>query len=376
MKIKKIIKRILSFTPKCFFNFVCLILFNQRKNKKIASCLDLNNFSVDKGKSCIKNPDSNIEFKYDLQIIVPCYNIEKYGKRCIDSIVNQKTKHSFYLVLINDGSTDNTKNILEEYKENNIEIINKINGGISSARNAGLRNIYSKYLMFVDSDDYLIDENVVENMLNQLDEVKESCKNIIIEFSYKNSSAKQYKRPAKKQMKSCKYIDLTGFPWAKIYSSSLFKHVEFPEDYWFEDTVLHEIVFPMADQCYKSNLLCYFYQLNDSGATSQTKHSQKTLDTFYVTRSLLNDRKELLLNKDYNFFYRFYVQTICNCNRLLRFDEKVQIQVFIETKKLFEINNVQCVKQFKTLYKSLKNGKYKQYVSFCKYYSLIYLNLD
>ncbi len=375
MKIKRGVKRLLSLIPKSFFNFLIRLTNNRIYDKKLDNDV-LTSFQKDEGKSCIKKDQASIINKYDLQIVVPCYNIQKFGKRCINSIVNQKTKYSFCLILVNDGSTDKTEEILNQYISENVKVINKKNGGSSSARNKGLETISAKYLMFVDSDDYLLNENVVENMLSIVDGVDNKGKNIIVEFSYINSSFKRIKEPKKTVVEKCKSIDFTGFGWGKIYSSALFKQVEFPESYWFEDTVLHTIIYPMADECYKSNALSYFYQLNDSGMTSQSKFSNKTLDTFYVTRSLLKDRRQLGLKDDDSFYFRFFYQTICNCNRLLKFPEDIQLAVFYETIKIFEIYNIKMIKGFKTLFLSLKERKFKQYISFCKYYSMIYLNLD
>ena len=91
-----------------------------------------------------------------ISIIVPIYNVDKYLSRCIDSILNQTFKN-FELILVNDGSTDKSLDICKYYKniDNRKYIINKKNGGLSSARNAGLEIARGKYIGFVDSDDYI-----------------------------------------------------------------------------------------------------------------------------------------------------------------------------------------------------------------------------
>lgn len=90
-----------------------------------------------------------------ISIIVPIYNSETTLKRCIESLINQ-TYRDIEIILINDGSTDNTCEILEKYKkiDDRIIVVNKINGGVSSARNVGIDIAIGKYLAFVDSDDY------------------------------------------------------------------------------------------------------------------------------------------------------------------------------------------------------------------------------
>ncbi|ELC8389842.1 glycosyltransferase family 2 protein [Clostridium perfringens] len=103
-----------------------------------------------------------------VSIIIPVYNSEKYLKRCLDSAINQSEKN-IEIIIINDGSKDNSLNIAMNYsnKDNRINIINKKNGGISSARNCGLKYAKGKYVTFLDSDDW-IELNMIEEMLKFL----------------------------------------------------------------------------------------------------------------------------------------------------------------------------------------------------------------
>jgi len=98
-----------------------------------------------------------------VSVIVPVYNVEKYISKCIDSILNQ-TYTDWELILVDDGSPDRSGTICDRYAQNNrsIKVIHKKNGGVSSARNAGLKEFNSEYVMFVDADDYLT-PNALEN---------------------------------------------------------------------------------------------------------------------------------------------------------------------------------------------------------------------
>lgn len=91
-----------------------------------------------------------------ISIIVPVYNVEKYLSRCVDSIINQEYKN-LEIILVDDGSTDNSASICDSYqkKDNRIRVIHKENGGLSSARNAGLDVATGEYVGFIDSDDYI-----------------------------------------------------------------------------------------------------------------------------------------------------------------------------------------------------------------------------
>ena len=91
-----------------------------------------------------------------ISIIVPIYNVEKYLKRSLDSLVNQ-TLEDIEIILVDDGSTDNSHKIAEDYKENysNVLLVTKENGGLSDARNFGLQYASGEYIAFIDSDDYV-----------------------------------------------------------------------------------------------------------------------------------------------------------------------------------------------------------------------------
>lgn len=105
-----------------------------------------------------------------LSIIVPIYNVEKYLEKCLDSLIKQNIKN-YEIICVNDGSRDNSLSILKKIsKENfNIKIINQKNAGLSSSRNVGIRESEGKYIMFVDSDDF-ITENILKEIIESLEE--------------------------------------------------------------------------------------------------------------------------------------------------------------------------------------------------------------
>jgi len=107
--------------------------------------------------------------KKKVSIIIPCYNIEKFVSKCLDSVICQ-TYSNLEILLINDGSTDKTNDICKIYEENDsrIQLINKVNGGLSSARNEGLKYITGEYCYFLDGDDFL-NENAIEVLVDTLE---------------------------------------------------------------------------------------------------------------------------------------------------------------------------------------------------------------
>ena len=105
-----------------------------------------------------------------ITVIVPVYNVENYLNKCLDSILKQ-TYQNLEIIVVNDGSTDNSGTICQEYaqKDNRIVYIEKDNGGLSDARNAGLDRMTGSYVTFVDSDDW-IEQDYVEVLYNKLTE--------------------------------------------------------------------------------------------------------------------------------------------------------------------------------------------------------------
>lgn len=101
-------------------------------------------------------------------IIIPVYNVENYLSECLDSVIKQ-TIMDLEIICVNDGTKDHSREILEEYQKQDarIQIIDKVNGGLSSARNAGLAAATGEYILFLDSDDYL-EQSACERILYEI----------------------------------------------------------------------------------------------------------------------------------------------------------------------------------------------------------------
>lgn len=124
-----------------------------------------------------------------LSVIVPVYNVEKYLKKCLDSILMQTYK-DYELILVNDGSTDNSSKICDEYANlnKNIKVIHKKNGGLSEARNIGLKTASKEYVFFIDSDDFLDDCKAFEKIIRRTDETKVDVLNFGFKKYYEESN--------------------------------------------------------------------------------------------------------------------------------------------------------------------------------------------
>lgn len=222
-----------------------------------------------------------------ISIIVPVYNVEKYLDRCIKSILNQTYK-DFELILINDGSTDNSGNICDEYKkiDNRIVVIHKKNGGTSSARNDGIDIAKGKYIGFVDSDDY-IEENMYYELYNDI-KINNSdisiCKYIEMDDNtikhrgnlLKNSYSKIESLEELYKQNWAEFV----VPWNKLYKSELIKEFRYPLGRKYEDAfIIHRLLYKCNKvTCINKNLY-YYYQRK--GSTMNSEFSVKNIDMLY-----------------------------------------------------------------------------------------------
>ena len=174
-----------------------------------------------------------------VSVIVPVFNTSKYLARCLDSILSQ-TQKDFELIAINDGSSDNSAEILSQYasRDSRIIIVTQRNKGLSAARNSGLKIARGEWIMFVDSDDF-IPCDAIEKFLLAADESKES---VVISKEYllddapaARSEKVQWKRCAPALKELIKLRKAQSSAWNKFYSAALLKNRRFIEGIYFED---------------------------------------------------------------------------------------------------------------------------------------------
>ncbi len=220
-----------------------------------------------------------------ISVIIPVYNVEKYLERCLKSVLNQSYK-DFEILLIDDGSTDNSKIICDKYCErysNKIRVFHKTNGGLSSARNFGLKNAKGKFISFIDSDDF-IDKDYLKILYE-----------ILID-SNSDISCCDYLRTDKSVMEQksiSNYDDVELFigdeilkvylerelvsAWGKLYKKALFEGLEFPVG------KINEDIATIFKVCIKANKFVYIkkkmyvYYKNNMSIT-KSKFSNKNMD--------------------------------------------------------------------------------------------------
>lgn len=224
-----------------------------------------------------------------VSIIVPIYNSEKYLKKCLDSLVEQ-TLNDIEFILINDGSTDKSDEIIKNYKDKRIKYYKRTNHGIGATRNFGIDQASGKYIGFVDSDDYVnkdmylkMYEKCKENNLDIVvcDYIKEEeNKKEIIKFSNFNITDLNNHPDL--------LTEINLAPWNKIYKKSLFdEKTYYPINVKYEDTPFVALMLSKAKKIGKINDPLYHYTVHNNSQT--TIIDNKVYDIFKICDILLKD---------------------------------------------------------------------------------------
>lgn len=251
-----------------------------------------------------------IDENIDLSIIVPAYNSSDYIKECISSVLMQKTSYNYELIVINDGSKDDTLEKINLFKENkHLKIINQENKGFSGARNRGIDESLGKYIMFLDSDDLLC-ENSIEKLIKTAKEKKAD----IVQGSYYtfNKNGNKFYTNITPTEKN-KEISIPGFPWGKVYNAKLFENVRFPLDFWYEDTIVNYLLARLSNKYVAISDYVYGYRINEKGITFTSKKSKKVLDTYWIIEEMIDLSKNIGLKIDDSI----YDMTIFQLSNLL-----------------------------------------------------------
>ena len=211
----------------------------------------------------------------EISIIVPVYKVEKYLDRCVESILSQ-TFNNFELILVDDGSPDKCPEMCDDWakKDKRIRVIHKSNGGLSSARNAGLDIIEGDYVCFVDSDDW-----VTSDMCEYFFYLAQKYSaDIISTLPIRCSEAVEIKPfderiellNSKEFIKRVLKVNTRvteHYAWGKLYRSELWNSIRFPEGLIAEDVLSTFEVTLKANKIIRSNQNKYFYYQNSEGIT-------------------------------------------------------------------------------------------------------------
>lgn len=287
--------------------------------------------------------------KYKFSIIIPCYNIEKYISKTLDSVFNQTFK-DFEIILINDGSKDNTGKILDDYskKDERIRVIHKGNEGVSEARNIGIKNATGEYIYFLDGDD------LIENtLLERANEIFKNNKIEIFSFAfnmvYENGKIKRRYSEEKynsqiinsKEFLSlffnkkigqhiCSFIVKKDIIENKIFFT---KGLERGEDLEFQIKMLLEGVNLFYDKT------AFFKYVNRDGSVVQSKVKLNIFNFLEVLEKFRKKIKDKKIKKDLEYFFITYYFYIIKEMAIKGYTEETYIQAILILKKYEYILN-------------------------------------
>lgn len=230
-----------------------------------------------------------------ISVIIPFYNVKPFFEDCLKSVIYQ-TFQNLEIILVNDGSNDGSVDIANKYlkSDTRFKLINQNNKGISAARNTGVKNATGKYLTFIDSDDF-VSKNYIQYLYELL--IKNECLvSIGAHYIYQNDHNIVFKGfsedsllPTKNVIQEIlldKKCDLSL--WGKLYTSSLFNDITFPEGKLFEDTA---VTYKLLLKC--NSIICgsqanYYYRKRINSITTSQNFLQK-MDLIQFTKQMTDE---------------------------------------------------------------------------------------
>lgn len=271
-----------------------------------------------------------------VSIIVPIYNSKKYLERTINSVLNQDYRE-IEVVLVDDGSNDGSIEVCKMYqlKDNRIKFFNKSNGGVSSARNLGLKNCEGDFITFVDSDDF-ISNNYISTLLNYQ---KEENYDIVIcnaqDVSeegriYERNSVLKKKMDLNKEETIIEFLKGKSFTpvcWGRLYKREIIKNLSFDESMSIAED--GKFFFQAIEKSSKNLLIpeSFYYYVIREGSLIHSNYNEKWLDELNFDKQLLEKFKDKKLGK---YVLIKYVEF---CTRMLLMPN---IEEYVEDYKLIQ----------------------------------------
>lgn len=279
--------------------------------------------------------------KHKFSLIIPAYNVEKYIKKCLDSVLNQ-TYNNYEIIIINDGSTDNTSKILESYKSNKkIKIINQENKGLSNARNTGVSNAKGDYILFIDSDDFI--EKELLEILNKTIKDEDLIRFQIRILDETNKIIKEYKEETFNNLNGIEAFNkLSKYNLVELAVCYAYKKDTFlKNNYKFEEKTYHE----------DFGLIPYIII-----------SSKKVTSINYIGYNYLQRKNSIMNNTDYEKEIKKSNDVLKHYKNLIKWSQNIEGDLKIY--KSFIANSV----ILKSL--NLKEKDYKNYIKKLKEYKV------
>ena len=287
-----------------------------------------------------------------ISIIIPTYNSGKYIINCIKSILNN-TYTNYEIIVVDDGSTDNTVNLINELNKDNIKVFKSINKGPGSARNIGINNSKGKYIFFMDSDD-TINQNTFEILINEMED-----NDIVIgdyKIIYDNEEIDDFNTPLDSSFNSF-FESVTV--WNRLYLSSFIKNnnIEFDNLYQGEDRLFLAKLYLLNPKFKVVSQNIYNWIRHDTESNSTLTH-QNTKERFYNQVDCMSKFLELLKDNISKEDEKLLLDHLRYCSVYLMEIYKLVEDETCKLDKLYEFANVLEFNNNKELYKKIFNKEW------------------
>lgn len=222
-----------------------------------------------------------------ISVIVPVYNVEKYLPQCLDSLLRQTYKN-LEIILVDDGSTDRSGEICEEYaqKDTRIRVIHQKNAGAGAAKNTGLKTARGEYIALFDSDDYL-ENHIYERMLSVMNRCCADAVQCMFTKLYANGCVEakyKFKQPTQRILTNREYLFELLYDWKysifanKLFKAELVKNIYFPEGRAIDDEFFTYKVMAKAKRIVNITEPLFNYRIRQSSVMQDTKKERILLD--------------------------------------------------------------------------------------------------
>lgn len=325
-----------------------------------------------------------------ISVIIPVYNVEKYLKRCLDSIIKQTYK-KLEIILVDDGSTDNSGKICDEYakKDERIIVIHKANGGLSDARNKGIEIAKGKYIGFVDSDDWISDkmyETLYSNAIKYDADI--SCCEFIRTKDFNEKVDEKKYDNIKKAYNQDEYIKIffkigtqqcVYYAWNKLYKRDIIQNNLYPIGLTSEDVQGTFKTLIKSNKIVSVNYPYYYYFINDNSITGK-KFAEKDFDLLQIWDNVVAICKEnkpeylemAILNRnriDYTLLMRMAMQLSNKEIRDKYKEEILKLTTNLKKNRQQLLKSQIPISRKITIFMICKN--YKLFVTFCNIFQKI-----
>lgn len=269
----------------------------------------------------------------DVSVLIPAYNVEDYIAGALDAVLAQKADYSYEVVVVNDGSTDGTKGILDAFEgRSGLRIIHQENGGSAAARNTAVRASRGRYLIFVDADDALLPD-AIQHLIRRAEETGADMVQGGWRYLNDDGSLGETQRFPEAVYTRDQFINAIGFPgtpWAKAYRRELMDGALCPPSFnSFVDTNIKMLVFPRARVFATTGAMTYAWRRNPKGITFSSARKKRSLQTYWIVEDMLKRAEALAIPRD-SLYLAILLKQLgpVAYKRLEGLDEDVQRVVF------------------------------------------------